>query len=339
MLQNSLPSPSFLKELYPVKPKTTESISTFRRKIKQRLLQPFSKKLYVLVGPCSIHEERETLEYASLLKELSKDLFFLTPVMRAYIEKPRTIIGYKGALYQPDISKTEDLKEGLYFTRSLLSKLSEKDIPLAMEFVDPYLTPYFEDLISWGFIGARTSSSQIHRQIASSMNFPIGFKNNTDGNISGAIHAIIAAQSPHTFFHISEDGKICQKTSLGNPYAHLVLRGSLETTNYCKKSLLNAYTAQGKIKTPILIDCSHGNSKKNLEKQKEVFLEVAEYATEHVPLLGMMLESFLEKGSQSPDNPDYNPKVSITDPCLDFETTKDLLKYADKILALSKTRT
>ena len=337
MTQNTLPSPCRIKTLFPLDPISRVVISKFREKAKNRLLSPISKELYVFVGPCSIHEEKETLEYAEKLKELSNQLTSITPVMRAYIEKPRTVVGYKGALYQPDINQIENLEEGLLFTRRLLTKLANMNIPLAMEFVDPYLTPYFDDIISWGFIGARTSNSQIHRQIASAMDFPIGFKNTIDGNLDVAIDAMRAAKEPHTFFHITDEGKLCQKSSNGNSSTHLVLRGSTDRTNYDKDSLLFAYDAQDKIKAPILIDCSHGNSKKDIEKQKDVFLEIAEYSTEKIPLLGMMIESYLEKGSQSLDDPSYNPRVSITDPCLDFETTQDLLKYADKILSYAKS--
>ncbi|MCH9630372.1 MAG: Phospho-2-dehydro-3-deoxyheptonate aldolase, Tyr-sensitive [Chlamydiia bacterium] len=337
MTQNTLPSPHEIKAQFPLEPTSRVVISRFREKAKKRLICPISNQLYVFVGPCSIHEEKETLEYAERLKELSKQLTSLTPVMRAYIEKPRTVVGYKGALYQPDIKQKENLKEGLVFTRALFTKLANMHIPIATEFVDPYLTPYFDDIISWGFIGARTSSSQIHRQIASSMDFPIGFKNTIDGNTGVAIDAMSAASRPHAFFHITDSGKLCEKASNGNPSTHLVLRGSINSSNYSKNSLLSAYDAQGSLQAPILIDCSHGNSKKDIKKQREVFLEVAEYSTEKVPLLGMMMESYLEKGSQSPNDPLYNPRVSITDPCLDFETTQDLLKYADKILSYTKS--
>lgn len=326
-----LPTPFELKKQFPLTSHAQQEIKRFQEHAKSHLKKPIPNQIYAIVGPCSLHNVEETHEYADKLSALSKELKSIKVVMRAYIEKPRTQAGFKGLLYQPDPTKQENIKEGLILCRKLLRDLAEK-LPIAIEIVDPYLTAYFEDLLSWAFIGARTSSSQIHRQIASKLDFPVGFKNTLDGNIQIAIDAMRFSRREQHFFHLSSSGRMTRKHSYGNEHTHLVLRGSATQTNYDEHSLNEAYRAQMEIKNPILIDCSHGNSHKNIDKQAAAFLEIIEYRTQKTPLLGVMLESYLKSGNQKESCDPYKAGVSITDPCMDFETTANLLKYADRSL-------
>lgn len=261
--------------------------------------------------------------------------------MRTYIEKPRTTLGWKGFLYQPNLYEQPDIEQGLFLTRKLFLELTDLSIPLAMEFVDPASAYYFDDLITWGAIGARTSSSQIHRQIASYLPFPIGFKNTIDGNIDIPIQGMIAASSSQSFFGISQEGQLSSLTSTGNPWTHLILRGSEDTTNYDPFSVKNAFEKEISygISTPILIDCSHGNSKKSILKQKEIFLEILEQNLDRdTPLLGMMLESFLKEGHQEMSSSiPLDMHLSITDPCLGWETTEELILWAHESLSTKST--
>ena len=334
MITLSLPSPTELKARLPLPLDLQQKVKSSRLSIQKLLQNP--QKLLLIVGPCSIYDEAATLEYAHKLKEVAdKIASSCFVVMRAYLEKPRTLSGWKGFLYQSDLSQAPDLARSLFLARQLLLQLTAVGLPLAMEFVNPLSACYFDDLISWGCIGARTSASQIHRQIASSLSFPVGFKNSVDGNIQLPIQAMVSASLSHSYLGISQEGKVASLTSSGNPHTHLILRGSDTSTNYDLDSIKKAfhYEALYHKHSPILVDCSHGNSKKNLSKQKEVFLEVLDYKNQ-VPslLLGLMLESFLEAGSQKPPSP-LNPRRSLTDPCLDWETTEALLLYAHEALS------
>ncbi|MBM3191150.1 MAG: 3-deoxy-7-phosphoheptulonate synthase [Chlamydiae bacterium] len=334
MITLSLPSPAELKARLPLPPDLQGKVKSFRLSIQKLLHNP--QKLLLIVGPCSLYDEAATLEYAHKLKEVSdKIASSCFVVMRAYLEKPRTLSGWKGFLYQSDLSQAPDLARGLFLARQLLLQLTAAGLPLAMEFVNPLSAYYFDDLISWGCIGARTSASQIHRQIASSFSFPIGFKNSVDGNMQLPIQAMVSASLSHSYLGISQEGKVTALTSSGNPHTHLILRGSDTSTNYDLDSIKKAfhYETLYHKHSPILVDCSHGNSKKNLSQQKEVFLEVLDYKNKapHL-LLGLMLESFLEAGSQKP-SPPLNPRRSLTDPCLDWDTTEALLLYAHEALS------
>ncbi len=281
----------------------------------------------IIVGPCSVHDRDSTLEYAARLKKLSaeiQDTCFI--VMRAYLEKSRTSVGWKGYIYDPDLSGKNALGRGIYLSRELLLDLTEMGIPLATEFVDPLLSPYFSDLVSWGFIGARTSTSQPHRQLASSLSFPIGCKNDLSGDIRSALETVISTRHPHMFIDISEKGMISH-TSDGNPYTHIVLRGGRNQSNYEEDALSYCYSQLKKHHLParVLIDCAHGNSQKQPLKQSEV----AKYALEMTlkgdkNLVGIMLESHLHFGSQKPSS-GVSYGISVTDPCLDWSSTEDLL--------------
>ena len=285
----------------------------------------------LIVGPCSIHNLEDALEYGMRLKELANKMeesCFL--VMRAYVEKPRTQIGWKGLLHDPHLNGSEDIACGLSLSRSLLVQLAEMDVPTATEFLTPTLAPYIEDLITWGCIGARTSASQPHRLLASSLPMPIGFKNTVDGNISCAVNGALVAKSPHAFPQISEDGKLCHIKSLGNPHTHIVLRGGSQGPNYSSGSIQQVLGELRKQELPprVLVDCSHDNCEGKYFQQRKVFQSVLEQirgGNSHI--LGMMLESHLDAGAQiiPASVSELQKGVSITDPCLDWSETEELI--------------
>lgn len=300
------------------------------------------RRLALIVGPCSIHEQEAALLYADKLARLAKEVeesCFI--VMRGYVEKPRTAVGWKGLLYDPHLDGSHLIEAGLKLSRGFFLELAKRGVPAAMEFVDPLAALYFEDLITWGFIGARTSSSQPHRQIASSLPFPVGFKNGLDGDIERSIHNLHSATSPHAFLYISEEGRLTTKESYGNPSCHLVLRGGSAGPNYDRKSVAHArerLTEQGFFPR-ILIDCAHGNSQKEYVRQKEAFYDILEQIREgDESIAGMMLESYIHAGSQSlSDDPSSRISgVSITDPCLDWASTEELILSAADLLSSSK---
>lgn len=328
-----LPSPAEVFKQFPLTENERCFIQETRETAKGIVLGKDPRKA-LIVGPCSIHDRESALEYAERFKELSQDVknsCFL--VMRVYVEKPRTTTGWKGLLYDPHLDGSHDIKTGLMWTRELLVELARMRIPAATEFVDPLPALYFQDLVSWGFIGARTSSSQPHRQFASSLNMPIGFKNSTDGNLDTAIHGVYSAKTPHASMHIDSDGKLCAMQTEGNPYSHIVLRGASDFTNYDSLSVRRALDRLRKSHLPerLMIDCSHGNCQKRFEKQQEVFQAVLEQIEKgNDRIFGMMLESHLEAGNQPlPEDPSLLKKtVSITDPCLDWNTTAELIYSA-----------
>jgi 3-deoxy-7-phosphoheptulonate synthase len=331
-----LPSPNKLKKQLPLPSFLQERIFGFRASLKTIMDNPH--RLVFIVGPCSIYDKSTTLEYAKKLKLLAEEIASTSfVIMRAYIEKPRTTHGWKGYLYQHDLQLKPDLDHGLVLARELLLELTEIGLPLAMEFVEPLASYYFDDLITWGCVGARTCASQIHRQLASSLDFPVGIKNSIDGNTELAIQAMAASSMPHTFLGLCQEGYIASVNSRGNGYTHLVLRGSESGVNHDRTSIEKAFEHQKlyHFSSPILVDCAHGNSKKNLIKQQEIFLQlIKEHTTLYPCLLGAMLESFLEDGSQETTHPSLiNPRRSITDPCLNWTITKSLLLQAHEHLS------
>jgi 3-deoxy-7-phosphoheptulonate synthase len=228
--------------------------------------------------------------------------------------------------------------KGLQICRKLLLEIAQMQVPIATEFLDPIASSYFSDLISWGFIGARTSSSQIHRQLASFLPMPIGFKNPIDGNVESAIQGALAAQSPHSFFHTNDFGKIQMVKSLGNPYSHIVLRGSCEAPNYDPSSLLSTLhlCKKNALSSRILIDCAHDNSIKKPLDQKTVFQSALEqYLSGNEQIMGVMMESYLKSGSQNINSSPLDPAISVTDPCLDWNTTEELVLFLHESLLLS----
>lgn len=272
----------------------------------------------VIVGPCSIHDVDSTLEYAKLLKGIHTDNIRL--FMRFHIEKPRSKGGWKGFLYDPFLDGSNRIEKGILLARKMLIELAKLKVAAATEFLDPLFVPYFSDLISWGFIGSRTSTSQIHRQLASQFDFPVGFKNTLEGDIEPVLDSVLAAKKSHTYPAIDNRGHIHTFTSKGNPYTHLVLRGSKKPN----------YRLSAKIGFPVMVDCSHGNSEKRAEKQNEVF----RFALSQNSVFGVMIESHLF-GSAQPftNSPKYG--VSLTDECLSFEDTKELILFGDRHLSSS----
>lgn len=334
MTITSLPSPREIKALIPLPEEAALFIAQSRETARQ-IVQGKDARKALIIGPCSIHDRKSAIEYAEHFKDLLHQVSatsFL--VMRVYVEKPRTAKGWKGLLYDPYLNGTHDIKAGLTWTRELLIELAKREIPCATEFVDPLAALYYEDLITWGFVGARTSSSQPHRQFASALEIPMGFKNATDGKLESAIHGVLSARESHASLHIDQEGKLCALHSTGNPYSHIVLRGADEFTNYDSASVQHALDKlrHHRLLPRLLIDCSHGNSQKTFEKQQEAFLSVLEQierGNHHI--FGLMLESHLQSGSQplTDDLSQLKYAVSITDPCLDWKTTKQLIHSAN----------
>ena len=314
--------PVQLKAQLPLSAQLALQVAQHRQTI-QRILSGQDQRLMVIAGPCSIHDPIAVLEYADRLQQLQQqvqDQIFL--VMRAYIEKPRTTVGWKGFLYDPNLDGSADLQAGLEQSRTLYIQLIEKGLPLASEILSPMATGYFDDVLAWGAIGARTSESQIHREIASHLPYSIGFKNGTDGSIQIALDAIQSAQHAHQFLGMTQQGLPAVLQSEGNLLPHLILRGSNAGANY-DLSTIQAMHFKHKRLPPVVIDCSHGNSGKDPLLQPQVLQQIiAERAETHVR--GVMLESYLVDGQQK-ISCDMAYGQSVTDGCLGWGKTEQLL--------------
>lgn len=323
-----LPSPAQIKNELPLP--ANYPVASWRRMAAQ-VLERSDPRLALIVGPCSIHDPESAYEYAVRLKKLSAEIdrtFF--PIMRLFIEKPRTRLGWKGMLYDPHLDGSNDIATGIRKSRALIIKIGEIGIPCAAELLDPLVVPYLDDLIVWGLIGARTSASQPHRQMASGLQFPIGFKNDFRGDIEVAIAGILTARIPHSHIGIAPDGHVAALQTRGNPLTHLVLRGSDRMPNYDSASIREALKSLSdhRLEPRILIDCSHGNCGKDHRRQKIVFESVMEQAMENKAIAGLMLESHLFSGKQPlTDDPNHlSYGVSITDPCMGWDETETLLR-------------
>lgn len=325
-----LPSPGTLKREMALSAAGKRFIAASRQRA-SAILMGKDPRLACIVGPCSIHDLSSALEYAKRLKCLSRETertYFL--VMRVFCEKPRTKTGWKGLIYDPDLNGTCDLAKGLRLARKLFLALADLEIPAAAELLDPLIAPYFDDLITWGFIGARTSASQPHRQLASALPFPVGFKNNVYGEIKAALNGIHNARTAHVYFGISETGSIAALQSQGNPLTHLVLRGSESKPNFDGSSIERAARELKRhgLEPRLLVDCSHGNSAKDHRRQPEVFQSVLsqiEQGSQRVA--GVMIESHLFPGNQRhpEDLSALSYGLSITDSCIGWEETEELL--------------
>jgi 3-deoxy-7-phosphoheptulonate synthase len=308
------------------------------------ILEGRDPRLLLIVGPCSIHDSLAAKEYAEKLFHLTNtvsDTFLI--IMRAYFEKPRTLTGWKGMLHDPRLDGSHDIATGIRWTRQLLLDLAMMKVPAAAELLDPLVASYFGDLLSWSCIGARTSASQTHRQIASGLAMPVGFKNNVDGNVKDAINGILCAAQSHTFMGINNEGRISKMHTLGNKRGHVVLRGGIHGPNYDASSVSHALQMLAKVHLPLrlLIDCSHDNSSRNHEVQIDVFHSVLRQVAEgNRSIRGVLLESHLHEGHQSlslhPTQRRY--AVSITDSCLGWEATEDLIKWGYALLNSSKNQ-
>ncbi len=326
-------TPNSLIEQLPLSEKNRTFLQNTKQTIRN-ILNGQDRRLLLIVGPCSIHDIKGALEYAERLKRLQSSCHSLFLVMRTYFEKARTSLGWKGLLYDPFLNGTHQIEEGLSITRRFLIELANQEIPAACEFLEPAFGRYISDLISWGCIGARTVTSQIHRQLASQLDMPVGFKNTPEGSMEAAINAIAAAQQPHTFLGIDDEGKIAIQQSEGNPFSHLVLRGSQQGPNYSPAHVSLSFAHLKKMHLPqrVLIDCSHDNSAKKADKQPQVFSSVIQQVKAgNAGIRGAMLESYLfSKNQPLQQNLDYG--ISITDECLSWEQTEDLLLWANNIL-------
>lgn len=340
MHSTPLPSIQEIKHLFPVYPYHVQFIEESRIHAKA-ILNGTDKRKAIVVGPCSIHDKTSAIEYAKRFKELYEEVSHtLFLVMRVYVEKPRTITGWKGLIYDPHLDGSHDIQTGLIWTRELMMTLIEMKVPIATEFVDPLATYYIQDLITWGFIGARTVASQPHRQLASALKIPLGFKNSTDGNLDQAVHGVISAKTTHCFMNIDEEGRLCAVQTDGNPWSHIVLRGSHDMPNYDAVSVHHALKKLTYAHLPerIMIDCAHGNCQKDHEQQAAVFRSVIEQIEGgNECIFGAMLESHLESGSQplTEDPALLKYATSITDPCIDWETTEELIYSANELLSSS----
>lgn len=336
-------SPSQLKALLPVHPEIERFVHESRDNIKQ-LLHYKKHQIAFVLGPCSVHSTQGIIDYAKRLKDLSNSLdenIFI--VMRTYIEKSRTQTGWRGLAYDPFLDGSNDLETGVKMARELLIEISHLYIPIAIEIVDPLMFSYFDDLVSWGFIGARTVSSAVHRQFVSQMTIPVGFKNSLDGDTLIALQSIETSRHPHRCLGCNPEGQLSTISSKGNPFTHIVLRGGAEHPNYTSRSIQKVLHEQAshEIHSRILVDCAHGNSQKIAENQVACFENVLEQIVEgSAPIMGMMLESYTKRGRQqiTIGSSFIDPDLSVTDPCLDFETTERLLIRASERLPMSIRR-
>ena len=323
--------PIFLEEEMPVTDEASRIIFDTRRQIVD-VLNGADDRLVVVVGPCSIHDPIAAREYAGLLKEAIAELSSeLVIVMRVYFEKPRTTVGWKGLINDPYFDESFRISDGLRLARRLLLDLAEMGVPAGTEFLDMISPQYVSDLVSWGAIGARTTESQVHRQLASGLSCPVGFKNGTSGNVQIAIDAILSASHPHTFLGTSETGQASILLTSGNPDCHVILRGGRQVTNYDASSVASTVEQIEKAgaKPRIMIDCSHANSGKDHRKQgavcRSVSEQIATSANHHI--MGVMIESNLVAGSQSlVKDKALVYGQSITDACIDWPETQTLLR-------------
>ena len=334
--QEILITPEELKRQLPATEEVKRGISQ-NREIVRSIIDGTDKRLLLVVGPCSIHNPREAIDYAERLKALSEsvnDKLFI--VMRAYFEKPRSTVGWKGLINDPHLDDSFKIAEGLAMARKLLLEISKLGLPLANEALDPITPQYLQELFSWTAIGARTSESQTHREMASGLSCPVGFKNGTDGSLDVALNALQSVKSPHRFLGISPDGKVSIVTTKGNAHAHVVLRGGTNGPNYypeniavCEEELESIGATQA-----IMVDCSHANSNKDHTKQGSVLEAVAEQiSVGNKSIRGVMLESNLNPGNQKVDSfQELQYGVSITDACIGWEETERLLKDFHKAL-------
>ena len=325
-------SPREMRVLSPIPEAVDDFVARARERV-IRILKQEDPRLLVVVGPCSIHDEKSALEYAGRLAKLQRDLADkMEIVMRVYFEKPRTTIGWKGFINDPHLDGSQDIETGLKIARKLLQEINSLGLPAATEFLDPIVPQYIANLITWAAIGARTTESQTHREMASGLSMPVGLKNGTDGSLQVAIDAMGATAHPHSFLGMNEDGVTSIVRTNGNPNAHVVLRGGRAMTNYDPASIQAAEQKLISEKLPpvMMVDCSHANSEKKFARQEEVWRSVIE---QHVggtkSLIGLMVESHLNEGNQPiPKNKcDLRYGVSITDSCVGWETAERMLRW------------
>jgi 3-deoxy-7-phosphoheptulonate synthase len=323
-------TPAQIKEQSPASRPQMETVLRGREQARA-IIRGEDDRLLVVVGPCSIHDPTAALEYAERLAALSRevaDRIFV--IMRVYFEKPRTTVGWKGLINDPFMNDSCDMAYGLTLARKILLDIADLGLPAGTEFLDPIVPQYIAELISWAAIGARTTESQTHREMASGLSMPVGFKNGTDGSVQTAIDAMKSSRSPHSFLGIDQDGATSIIKTTGNPDSHVVLRGGREGTNYepYQVSAVCGALRKSGLRPMVMVDCSHANSGKDPKRQPHVWQSIVDQrASGRREIIGAMLESHLNFGGQSLGNDPLALKygVSITDSCIDWETTRQLL--------------
>ncbi len=320
-------SPNDVRQEVPITDKSLSTVVRAREDI-QNIIDGKDDRKIVIVGPCSIHNYDQALEYARKLNELRiKTEDKLVIIMRTYFEKPRTTVGWKGFLYDPHLDGSYDLQEGVKLSRKLLLEINEMGLPTATEVLGPIVIQYYSDLICWSAIGARTAESQTHRELASGLSMPVGFKNGTEGNLDIAINAILSAQANHSFLGMDEDGKVAIVETTGNEYGHIILRGGKSGPNYSAESVKETadLCVDAEITPAVIVDCSHANSGKDFRNQSTVWADVwKQIENGGDSIKGFMLESNLAEGNQKIGG-DLKHGVSITDSCIGFDETEKTL--------------
>ncbi|KAI0026794.1 hypothetical protein K488DRAFT_91858 [Vararia minispora EC-137] len=332
--------PSLLRHETPSSQKSQRTISQARYSA-ARILAGRDDRLLVVVGPCSIHSPEQAIAYAQLLHEKISQWPNLLIIMRAYFEKPRTTVGWKGLINDPDIDGSFRINKGLRIARQLLCDLTDLGVPVGSELLDTISPQYISDLISWGAIGARTTESQLHRELASGVSFPIGFKNGTDGSVTVAIDAMRSSSNPHAFMGVTEQGLAAIVKTRGNQDVHIILRGGTTGPNFASEHVRRAATAMVKARphahASVMVDCSHGNSQKDHNNQPKVVSDICDQlAAGERNITGVMIESNINSGRQ--DVPPEGPAtlkygVSITDACVDWQTTVGMLTGLNEAVA------
>ena len=325
-----LASPNILLQQIPISDKASDVVFRGRQDI-HNILSGADDRLLAIVGPCSIHDPESALEYAGRLLKLREELKDdLEIVMRVYFEKPRTTVGWKGMINDPDLNESFNINKGLMIARQLLVDINDLGIPVGSEYLDLITPQYTADLISWGAIGARTTESQCHRELASGLSCPVGFKNGTGGNLQIAVDAIGASINPHIFLSVTKEGRTAIFNSSGNPDCHIILRGGTSGVNYTTEKIAEAMSALNNAGLPekVMVDFSHANSEKQHQKQIQVGENISEQiAAGNNGIFGIMIESHLVAGNQKViEGESLTYGQSITDACLAFEDTEEVLR-------------
>ena len=342
--QELLVTPNQLKEEIPLTDKARDVVVKGREDVRN-ILDRKDHRLFLVVGPCSIHDVEAAKDYAQRLQKLAEEVSdTLLLIMRVYFEKPRTTVGWKGLINDPYLNDSFKIQDGLHISRKLLVDLSEIGLPLATEALDPISPQYLQDLISWSAIGARTTESQTHREMSSGLSSAVGFKNGTDGSLTVAVNALHSVSSPHSFLGINQEGQVAIINTRGNAYGHVVLRGGGGKPNYDSVSvaLAEKELAKEKLSQNIMVDCSHANSNKDPGLQPLVMENVTNQILEgNKSIIGLMIESHINWGSQkiTEDHSQMQYGVSVTDACIDWETTeKSIREMRDKLKSVLPNR-